>query len=155
MNKPYQLGQDADWSAVLSLIQISFAEMDGRIDPPSSMHQLTAEKLATHEGEVWAIGREPLACVVLTPKRDCLYLGKLSVAPAFRKRGLAVALLKTAEERAHAQGFTMLETEVRIELVENHRFFKSHGFAITEETAHEGYDRPTGYTFQKRLAGHR
>ncbi|MGA1181483.1 MAG: GNAT family N-acetyltransferase, partial [Marivivens sp.] len=65
----------ADLPATLALIQSTFAFMEGRIDPPSSMYRLTVDDLA--ESEVWVIGTPPLACIVLTPKADALYLGKL------------------------------------------------------------------------------
>ena len=37
--KKHSPGDDA-LSAILTLVQQSFAYMDGRIDPPSSMHKL-------------------------------------------------------------------------------------------------------------------
>ena len=36
---PYQAVAPYDWPALLALIQAAFAGMDGRIDPPSSMHR--------------------------------------------------------------------------------------------------------------------
>ncbi|MCI5085719.1 MAG: N-acetyltransferase, partial [Rhodovulum sp.] len=42
---PLRAKDPYDWSALLRLIRTSFAYMDGRIDPPSSMHQLTVDTL--------------------------------------------------------------------------------------------------------------
>ena len=45
-----------DWPALLALIARAFAYMEGRIDPPSSLHRLTPQGLAA-SGEVWVLGQ--------------------------------------------------------------------------------------------------
>lgn len=42
---------------ILALIRWCFASMEGRIDPPSSMHRLTAGGIAQQcrDGEVWIL----------------------------------------------------------------------------------------------------
>ncbi|WP_170328157.1 GNAT family N-acetyltransferase [Ruegeria arenilitoris] len=138
---------------VLHLIRETFAYMEGRIDPPSSMHRLTVEELQrqARDGEIWGIGDRPNAVVFLTPKPDCLYLSKLAVAQNKRGQGLARRLVEVAEHRARAKGFRALELQTRVELVENHAAFARLGFAITGETTHAGYDRTTSLTMRKRL----
>lgn len=137
--------------AVLRLIQDSFAFMDGRIDPPSSMHRLTPEALSqqAETAEVWALGDPVAACVVLTPKPDCLYLGKLAVDARLRGAGLARRMVDLAVERARALDLPELELQVRVELAENHAAFARLGFVKTGETAHPGYDRPTSITMRR------
>ena len=138
---------------VLHLIRESFAYMDGRIDPPSSMHRLTLEALAAQceTGEVWSLGAPPVACVVLTVKPRALYLGKLAVAEAMRGQGLARQLVELAVERARVRGRARLELQTRIELVENHRAFAALGFEKAGETAHPGFDRPTSVTMVREI----
>ena len=138
-----------DLPATLALIQSAFAFMEGRIDPPSSMHRLTVDDLA--QSEVWVIGAPPLACIVLTPKTDALYLGKLAVAAAERGKGHARTLIDHAEARARALGLSALELQTRIELIENQRTFEAMGFTELARTAHEGYDRPTSITYRRPL----
>ena len=141
-----------DWPGVLALIQRAFAGMEGRIDPPSSVHRLTAEGIAAQArtGEIWVV--PPLqACMFLTPKDGRLYLGKLAVEPALQGRGLARQLVALAEERARALGFAILELETRVELTENHAIFARLGFVETGRKAHPGYNRPTSITFAKRI----
>ena len=141
-----------DWLGVLALIQRAFAGMEGRIDPPSSVHRLTAEGIAAQArtGEIWVV--PPLqACMFLTPKDGRLYLGKLAVEPALQGRGLARQLVALAEERARALGFAILELETRVELTENHAIFRHLGFVETGRKAHPGFDRPTSITFAKRV----
>ncbi|MBF9029925.1 GNAT family N-acetyltransferase [Rhodobacterales bacterium HKCCE3408] len=127
--------------------------MDGVIDPPSSMHRLTVADIATtcREGEVWAIGRPPVACIFLTPKPDALYLGKLAVAETARGQGLARLLVDLAAERAAERGLGWLELQTRVELTQNHATFARLGFVKTAETAHDGYDRPTSITMRRAV----
>lgn len=143
---------DYDWAGVLDLIRSAFAGMEGRIDPPSSLHRLTAEGVAeqARSQEVWVDA--PLrACMFLTVKPGRLYLGKLAVDPNLQGRGLGRAMIEKAEERTCALGFSVLELETRVELVENHEVFRRLGFVETGRTAHPGFDRPTSITFRKQV----
>lgn len=142
---------DSALADVLDLIRESFAYMDGRIDPPSSMLRLTVEDVARHceTGEVWSLGLPPLACVFLTPRADNLYLGKLAVSAGQRRRGLAGQLVELAVARALELGLPALELQTRVELVENHATFARLGFVQTGETAHPGYDRATSITMRR------
>ncbi|MCA0870099.1 GNAT family N-acetyltransferase [Seohaeicola saemankumensis] len=135
---------------LLTLIQAEFAYMDGRIDPPSSMHRLTRDDLARscETGEVWSLGDPPAACMVLTPRHDCLYLGKLAVDRTHRRLGLAARLVGIAADRARARGLLRLQLQSRVELTEVHQAFARIGFVKTGETAHPGYDRPTSITME-------
>ncbi len=144
---------DPELGQILALLRRCFAYMEGRIDPPSSLHALTVDGIAKTcaESEVWTIGTPPDACVFLTEKPGRLYLGKLAVDPSVRGQGRARALIELAEARAKARGLPMLELQTRIELVENHAAFQRLGFVKTAEDAHPGYDRPTGIVMQKRL----
>lgn len=144
---------DPALASVLSLIRTSFAYMEGRIDPPSSMHNLTQDALERQaaEAEVWAVeddGRV-VACVVLTPRPPALYLGKLAVAHTHRGQGLARRLVALAAERARRLGLDKVELQSRVELTDNHSVFAALGFKVAGETAHPGFDRTTSLTFIK------
>lgn len=144
---------DPDLAEILTLIRTSFAYMEPRIDPPSSMHKLTLQSIIDQcqSGEVWSIGAPVKACMFLTPKDDCLYLGKIAVAEAARGQGLARDLVELAGQRAILKGFDCLELQSRIELIENHQVFAHLGFVKCGESAHDGYDRPTSITMRKHL----
>jgi predicted N-acetyltransferase YhbS len=152
---PRRLGPEEDAEPVLNLIREAFSYMDGIVDPPSSVHHLTAEGLAeqARRGEVWLVEDPPapVGSIFLTPKPGRLYIGKLAVAKALRGQGLGRQLLELAETRARALGHTTIELESRVELVGNHAVFARFGYLKTAETAHPGYDRTTSFTFQKRL----
>lgn len=150
---PRRLRADEDMAPVLALLRTAFAGMEGRIDPPSSLHQLTEEGIAeqARTGEVWVIGEQ--ACIFLTPRPDAdppeLYLGKLAVHPNAQRQGLARAMIILAEQRAHALGLSVLCLKTRVELVENHRTFERLGFTKTAAHSHPGFDRPTSFEFSK------
>lgn len=147
-----RLTSDDDPAPVLALLHRAFAGMEGRINPPSSLHKLTEDAIRQHaqSGEVWVIGDS--ACIFLTPKPDEypteLYLGKLAVDPAMQGKGLARDLITLAYERAVSLGLEKLVLQTRVELIENHRFFRHMGFEKTKETAHDGFDRPTSFRFE-------
>jgi ribosomal protein S18 acetylase RimI-like enzyme len=150
---PSRAAEPFDWAGLLALIQRAFKGMEGRIDPPSSLHRLTTEGIAeqARTGEVWVIGDPVAACVFLTVKPGRLYLGKLAVEPAQQGRGYGKALVRLAETRCAALGLPLLELETRVELVENHAVFRKLGFVETGRKAHAGFDRPTSITFAKTL----
>ena len=139
-----------DWPALLALISRAFASMEGRIDPPSSLHRLTPQGLAL-SGEVWVLGQPAVAYMVLKPVDGALYLGKLAVEPALQGRGLGRQMVARAEERAREMRFDRLELETRVELSENHRFYLSLGFTEVSRSAHPGFDRPTSVRYAKRV----
>ena len=138
---------------VLRLIQTSFAYMTGRIDPPSSMHQLTVSALAqmAKDSSVLALGDPVAACLVAKPLPHALYLGKIAIASELRGGGVLRALLGRSEELARSLSLSRLELQVRIELVENQKIFGICGFVETARNAHPGYDRATEITMQKLL----
>jgi GNAT superfamily N-acetyltransferase len=139
--------------AILQLLHAAFAGMEGRIDPPSSLHGLTVAGLFA-AGEVWAMGAPPVACVMLTPRAEALYLGKLAVDPAWQGQGLARRLVTLAAARARGLGLGLLELQTRVELVENQRVFERMGFHEVARGAHAGYARATSITYRKEVLSH-
>lgn len=154
---PVRVSDPHDWEALLGLIRAAFAYMDGRVDPPSSIHRTTADDLRrmAAEGEVWEIpdpaGGIPLASMVLSPRSDCLYVGKVAVRDDWRGRGLSRRLIDLAADRARARGLPALELQVRVELDDNHRIYRALGFAEVGRTAHPGFERPTSITYRRAV----
>lgn len=148
---PVRVTDPYDWGALLRLIRAEFAPMEGRINPPSSMQQLTEADLASKArvGEVWVLGTPPRACVVLTVQGDALYIGKLAVDRAFRGQGLARVLINVALKVAQKRKLPYLELETRVELVENQAIFRTMGFTEARRSAHPGFDHPTSITFRR------
>ncbi len=141
---------------LLSLIRTAFAYMEGRIDPPSSAHRLTADLLRQKtQSEIAFAAIEDgrlIGCVFLKPETATLYIGKLAVHPQSQGKGVGRKLLYQAEATARVLGLSVLRLETRIELVENHSRFAAWGFAKTAENRHPGFDRTTSIEMQKTLA---
>jgi GNAT superfamily N-acetyltransferase len=145
-----------DWAGLLALLRESFAYMDGRIDPPSSLHQLDTAKLAAKAAEEELVlafdGGALVGCLFAAARGEVLYLGKIAVRPGLQGRGIAKRMFALAEASARARGFKALELQVRIELTGNHRAFEALGFEKVGEGSHPGYTRPTDVNFRKTLA---
>ncbi len=152
---PVRLAPESDWTGMLALLRSAFAYMDGRIDPPSSLHRLTPADLdmSAETGEIWIIGKDtaPDACMVLTPQPTVLYLGKLAVCLDRRGTGLARHMVDLAATRAAQRGLDRLQLQTRIELTENHATFARLGFIEVRRTPHPGYDRPTSIVMERAV----
>jgi len=144
------------WDELHALLMASFAYMDGRIDPPSSLLRMDPQALADKarsETLLLATDRERIVgCLFLRADQDALYAGKLAVEPSVRGQGIARRLFEVAEEEARRAGLAFLELQTRIELTENHQTFARLGFVKTAVTAHAGYARPTSITMRRPVA---
>lgn len=149
-----RLGPGFDrYDELLALILAAFAYMDGRIDPPSSAHALTVDSLRQKASEEIAFGvisgGELLGCVFLRPEPNCLYIGKLAVAPASQGTGIGRQLIAIAEETARSLSLPTLRLQTRIELTENHEIFAAWGFVEAGRSAHAGFAGPTSIEMRK------
>lgn len=138
-----------DMAPVHALLTKAFGYMDGVIDPPSSLHRMTADDLSrtADQAELWVLEPGPVACMVLTPHGDTLYLGKLAVVAGRRGQGLSRRLVEHAADRARALGLPSLTLQTRVELTANQAAFARMGFTEVARTAHQGYRQPTSITY--------
>lgn len=146
----------SDWHQLLKLLRASFAYMDSRIDPPSSLKHMGIEELRAKAREESLILAEEngviIGCAFAALRDDCVYVGKLAVASTARGKGVARALLEAAEAIARNNRRGFLELQTRVELIENHATFAALGFEKVGESAHAGYTRPTSITMRKPVA---
>lgn len=146
-----------DWDGLHALLTQAFAGMKGRIDPPSSLNQMTPDSLrqkATEETLLIASrGAYPVGCVFARQDGMNLYVGKVAVRPALHGQGIGSALIGAAEQFGRTLGTQTATLESRVELTENHRLFERLGYCEVARTAHKGYDQPTSITFAKPLTG--
>ncbi len=136
-----------DWDELLKFIHKAFAYMEKLIDPPSSLHRMTAKNLcdkASKEILVLAYLRDTLVgCMFCRTESDCLCVGKVAVSPQHQGQGIGKKMFETAFELAKQHCLSELELETRVELTENHLTFANLGFVQTGTSAHEGYNQPT------------
>lgn len=148
-----------DAAAAAALIRTAFAAQSVATDPPPSALRETAESVAASlaapdQGGVGAWFGEALAgCAIWQVQERGLYLGRLSVHPAWRGRGIAPALLGALEAVARARGLARLLLSTRLVLADNRRLFARCGFVETAQHAHPGYAHPTFVDMEKALAG--
>lgn len=138
---------DIDWEHLLSMLRSSYAYMDSRIDPPSSLGHMTAfdlERKASDETLIAAsVAGDLIGCVFCRPSDGWLYVGKLAVKPDQQGQGVGRLLLGEARLLALNLGLQGLELETRVELIENHEAFAKMGFVKVADQMHPGYSRVT------------
>jgi GNAT superfamily N-acetyltransferase len=146
---------ERDAAEVAALIRGAFAAYDPPLAPPPSALRETAESVArafAYGGRA-AVAAGAIIGVLLWEPRECgLYVGRLSVAPAWRRKGVARALLAAAEAHARRAGHSRLHAGVRLALTGNRALFASLGFVETRQQAHDGYVAPTWVEVEKHLA---
>lgn len=152
--RPAEPGESA---AIADLIHAAFAEYRGRLRPESGSLGETAESVAARFGDhriiVAEIAGRLAGCVLVTRRGDDLYLGRLSVLPADRGRGIAGRLVAAVEDYAGSIGARTVTLNVRIALPANLRFFQAHGFREIGRDTHAGFDAPTSIRLAKPMGG--
>jgi GNAT superfamily N-acetyltransferase len=145
-----------DAPAVAALIRIAFAAQPVRTDPLPSALRVTSGDVAAHlaggGGGLVAEAAGILAgSAIWTEKDGGLYLARLAVAPAWRGRGIAKALVAAAEAAARVAAQPRIHLSTRLALLDNRRLFAACGFVETTREAHPGYAEPTFVNMEKRL----
>jgi ribosomal protein S18 acetylase RimI-like enzyme len=145
----------ADAAAIADLIRLAFATQSRPTHPPPSALKETAatvlEHLAEGGGAIIDDGGVIVGAVLWNEEEGGLYIGRLSVHPHHRRRGIASALIHEAEGEARRHGLPRLWLGVRLVLEDNRRFFAAHGFEEITLHRHEGFTDPTWVTMERHL----
>jgi ribosomal protein S18 acetylase RimI-like enzyme len=110
-----------------------------------------AEHLQDGGGAIVEDGGAMVGALFWNEEEAGLYIGRLSVHPEYRRRGIARALMEAAEHEARQRGLACLRLGVRLALEDNRRFFASCGFTETTLHGHEGFRGPTWVMMERRL----
>jgi predicted N-acetyltransferase YhbS len=145
-----------DAPAVAALIRTAFAAQSVATDPPPSAVRVTEADVTSHlqigGGAVAEADGNLIGSALWNECERGLYLGRLAVAPAWRHRGVARALVMAAEMAARKARLPRLHLSTRLVLLDNRRLFAACGFVETTRESHPGYAEPTFVNMEKRLA---
>jgi predicted N-acetyltransferase YhbS len=154
MNAPdYRLYRLTDASRLAELhafVHAAFGAL--AIEPPSSVLKETLadfeQRLRSEIVLVAEANGRLIGTVFCAPHGDALYIGRLTVAPDWRRRGLAGALIDAAKEEARRLQARRITLRARIMLPGNVALFRRHGFAVVAEETHAGFSAPTSYAME-------
>jgi ribosomal protein S18 acetylase RimI-like enzyme len=126
---------------VRALMLAAFAEYTGLLTVPSSAMDETVEVTAAHiaaggavlaevAGEFVGSGRFEL-------REDHVYIGRLSVLPAQRGRGVGALMMTAMEQHAAARGATEARISVRTMLSKNIELYERLGYVVMARYKHD------------------
>lgn len=149
----------ADAETIVALVHDAFAEYRNVLDPPpgglnETAHSVRAQMAAGTRVLIAEQNGTPAGCVFCTPHtgEGFVYLGRLSVSPAFRRKGIGNALIAAVEEQARALGYARTRLGTRVVLTQKQAWYERLGYRVIAEKAHPGRPGPTYLVMEKVLA---
>ena len=148
-----------DAPIILEITRAAFEQFRGRLDPPSGVLDETLETLREstfqpdHGAALALMDDEPAGALrwSVDSQRQYLYVGRVAVLPAYRRQGVASALMNWGDAHARALGLPAVAFGVRLQAPENIRFYQHLGYEIINQGHHKGYDHPTFVWMHKHL----
>jgi len=146
---------DRDVQAMLEVMRAAFVEYRKVLDPPSAAHAETVETVRRRLGRGRAVVAELQNQIVgfafYEVQSDGLfYFSRLSVLPAFRRRGIGLALVEYIEGRAAEANAPGVRLGARVQLPHLVARYEKMGYRITRYMKHEGYTQPT-YVYMEKI----
>jgi ribosomal protein S18 acetylase RimI-like enzyme len=145
----------AEAALVHEITQAAFATHVGKLDPPSgALSETVTDAAAAIRRGGAAVAYDGATAVgsarwEITP--DHLYVGRVAVLPAHRRRGVATALMRFIEAMAPGLGCQAVVVGVRGSLMDNVALYRSLGYEIVGTAKHpRGTDQVI--TMRKRLS---
>ena len=119
----------------------AFEEYRGILNPPSGAHAETVEdvlRVMSEGGALLAwVGDEAVGSLRYERKPDHLYVGRVSVLPAFQGRGIASAMMLEIEPIARAYGYETIRLGARLVLHSNITFYERLGYQVIDTRLHD------------------
>jgi ribosomal protein S18 acetylase RimI-like enzyme len=142
-------------ATVRELMLAAFAEYEGVLTVPSSAMWETVEDVASHIAQGGAVlvhaAGQPIASGRFEIRDDHVYIGRLSVLPEFRSRGIAARMMEAMESRGAEAGRSEARISVRTLLPRNIQLYERLGYVVTATYKHERGDEVI-VDMAKRLA---
>ena len=146
---------DRDVPALLDVMLAAFREYQQVLDPPSAAHTESVETVRRRLGRGRAVVAELQNQIVgfafYEVHNDGLfYFSRLSVLPAFRQRGIGLALVKYIESRADEASAPGIRLGARLQLPHLVARYEKMGYRIAKYMTHDGYTQPT-YVYMEKI----
>jgi ribosomal protein S18 acetylase RimI-like enzyme len=129
---------------VRDIMLAAFEEYRAMLTVPSSAFDETIEDVAAHIAAGGAVLAEVDGAVVASGRfewrTDHVYIGRLSVLPAFRNRGLASGMMIAIEGCSRERGISEARISVRTMLPKNISLYERLGYIVTARYKHERGD---------------
>jgi ribosomal protein S18 acetylase RimI-like enzyme len=136
-------------------MQDSFMEYQDKLFPSSGALRETeasiALKIADHGGAiiVWE-DAVPIGTAIYYFIDNYMYIGRVSVIPAYRGKGIGKDIILFLEELARQQNYTETRVEGRLSIPQNISFYEKLGYIAIEQIFYsEGTD--SWYVMKKTL----
>jgi ribosomal protein S18 acetylase RimI-like enzyme len=107
--------------------------------PPGPVQHDYAPEIAA--GQVWLVGRPPMAAIVLVPAEDYLLVNNIAVHPSAQGQGIGRQLMDFAERQATTAGLGLLTLYTHETMVENIAFYTRLGYRETDRRTDDGFRR--------------
>jgi ribosomal protein S18 acetylase RimI-like enzyme len=146
----------SDAPTLLALVHAAYEQYRDKLDPPSDAHKETIAStelaLRTARAFIAEVDDETAGAVFYEPSLDHVALFRLSVAPAYRRRGVGSALVDAVERFTETEGAGRVLLAVRIAVPENVRFYERRGYRVREAGSYQPRPIPTHFVMEKIVA---
>jgi GNAT superfamily N-acetyltransferase len=119
----------------------AFAEYMGVLDPPSGAHVETVEDVLRVMAQGGALlaweNDEAVGSLRYQCKPDHLCVGRVSVLPAYRGRGIATVMMRQVEPIARSHSCNSIHIGARLVLHSNIAFYERLGYQVINIRMHE------------------
>jgi ribosomal protein S18 acetylase RimI-like enzyme len=144
----------ADAETVHRAMQSGFREYDGVLDPPTGSLGETVDDvrrgIEAGGAVVARLDGAVVGCARFELGGDEMYVGRVTVLPEFRRRGIAAAMMSALEREAKEAGVSIVRVGVRMSLPENVSLYRRLGYQLVDIAPHPKGPDMVG-TLVKRL----
>lgn len=144
---------DADRLA--EVIHEGYESYRGELVPPTGAHAETGDsirrRLSGATGFVAEVDGHVVGVVFAAWRSSEAYFDRLAVLPAFRRNGIASALIAEVERNAAAQGLSRVTLRARLAQPQNVAFFESLGYRVSAKFPHADTGQETYALLEKQL----
>ena len=126
--------EDEEAPLVHSIMQKAYDEYRGLLRPASSAHSETVQEVRQAMGRGGGVlaflQGNAVGSARFVLEDGYMYIGRLSVLPDYRRRGVGRAMMEWLEGQARSRGYREVRLGVRLALMNNWRLYSSLGYRV-------------------------